>query len=58
MMNFGFSHNEAVKIGLYQFLSAIYFLAHKVTEVKQASQQVNVSFSDPEHQACKNNLFD
>lgn len=58
MVNSGFSHNEVVKVIVYQFLSTIYFLAHKVTEVNQSSQQVNVSFSDPEHHACKNNLFD
>ncbi len=34
-----------------------FVLAHKVTEVKKGSEEVNVSFSDPDHQSCKN-LFD
>lgn len=29
-----------------------YFLAYKVTEVETGSREVNVSYSDPEHQSC------
>ena len=30
------------------------FLAHKVTEMKKGSEEVNVSYADPENQSCLN----
>jgi len=39
----------------------IYFffvLAYKVIEIKKGSEEVNVSYSDPEHQACMNRFYE
>jgi hypothetical protein len=32
-------------------------LAHKVTELKRGSEEVNVSYSDPEHQSCRSVFY-
>ncbi len=34
------------------FIHFSFVLAYKVTEVKKVSREVNVSYSDPEHQSC------
>jgi hypothetical protein len=56
MVNFGFLHSEMVRYELLNgclLIAELFFvLAHKVTEVQKGSEEVNVSFSNPEHQSC------
>jgi hypothetical protein len=53
MLNFGFLHNEVVRFILQKFPSYLFLvLAHKVIEMKNGSEEVNVSYADPENQSC------
>ena len=54
MVNFGFLLNEVVRLFLEQIIFLIdLWIAHKVTEMKKGSEEVNVSYADPENQSCK-----
>ena len=55
MANFGFLHTEVVKEFLRKFHFSFYdILAHKITEMKKGSEEVNVSYADPDNQSCMN----
>jgi len=50
--------NGKVLINKLRFIHFFLFvLAYKVTEVKRGSHEVNVSYSDPEHQSCMNLFY-